>query len=113
MMMSVSYCLIRISEHCGCSGTSGQLGQRGIRGMSVKVLSEWQFRILTQNYEMAKCISSMLCHFQVMYSWNLWQHLYFDGLVGGCRDGAGVREGSDRARPSSENMLNIYIMIIS
>ena len=49
----------------------------------------------------------------MMYSWNLWQHLYFDGLVGGCRDGAGVREGSDRARPSSENMLNIYnIMII-
>ena len=63
----------------------------------------------------------MFCHgsntveyFQVMYSWNLWQHLYFDGLVGGCRDGAGVREGSDRARPSSENILIIYnIMIIS
>ena len=77
--------------------------------MSVKVLLEWQFRILTQNDE-----SNIVEYFQVMYSWNLWQHLYFDGLVGGCRDGAGVREGSDRARPSSENMLNIYnIMIIS
>ena len=46
------YCLIRISEHSGGSGASGQLGQRGIRRMSVKVLLEWQFRILTQNYEM-------------------------------------------------------------
>ena len=52
MMMSVSSCLIRISEHGGGSGTSGQLGQRGIRRMSVKVLLEWQFRILTQNDEM-------------------------------------------------------------
>ena len=26
-------------------------------------------------------------------------HLYFAGLVGGCRDGAGVKEGSERARP--------------
>ena len=51
-MMSVSNCLIRISEHGGGSGTSGQLGERGIRRMSVKVLLEWQFRILTQNDEM-------------------------------------------------------------
>ena len=107
MFYIVSNCLIRISEHGGSSGTSGQLGERGIRRMSVKVLLEWQFRILTQNDE-----SNIIEYFQVMYSWNLWQHLYFDGLVGGCRDGAGVREGSDRARPSSENLLNMYDVMI-
>ena len=52
MMVSFLYCLIRISEHGGGSGTSGQLGERGIRRMPVKVLLQWQFRILTQNYEM-------------------------------------------------------------